>query len=123
MGWEPDRAWSGYGTPIPADELTRAKNYVALRFPGTFETTADMSRRLEDLIVFHLPEDYFSKYVQNIEEVTAAEVQRVASKYIQPARFAVVVVGDLKTIEPGIRALNLGPIKVMTVDDVFGPKP
>jgi len=109
--------------PVPADELTRAKNYVALRFPGTFETTGDMSRRLEDLIVFHLPEDYFSKYVQNIEAVTAADVQRVASKYILPSRFAVVVVGDLKTIEPGIRALNLAPIKVMTVDDVFGPKP
>jgi predicted Zn-dependent peptidase len=114
---------NGILKPIPADELTRAKNYVALRFPGTFETTGDMSRRLEDLIVFHLPEDYFSKYVQNIQAVTAADVQRVASKYILPARFAVVVVGDLKTIEPGIRALNLGPIKVKTVDDVFGPKP
>jgi zinc protease len=109
--------------PIPADELTRAKSYVALRYPGTFETTGDMSRRLEDLIVFHLPEDYFSKYVQNIEAVTAADVQRVASKYILPTRFDVIVVGDLKTIEPGIRALNVAPIKVMTVDNVFGPKP
>jgi zinc protease len=114
---------NGMLKPVPADELTRAKNYVALRFPGTFETTGDMSRRLEDLIVFHLQDDYFSKYVQNIQAVTAAEVQRVASKYIMSTRFSVVVVGDLKTIEPGIRALNLGPIKVMTVDDVFGPKP
>src|SRR5262249_28261686 len=44
--------------PIPADELARAKNYVALRFPGTFETTGDMSRRLEDMMLFHLPDDY-----------------------------------------------------------------
>jgi len=55
--------------------------------------------------------------------VTPADVQRVAQKYLNPDRFAVVVVGDDKTIEPGIRALNLGPIKKMTVDDVFGPKP
>jgi predicted Zn-dependent peptidase len=114
---------NGILKPVPADELTRANNYVALRFPGTFETSGDMSRRLEDLIVFHLQDDYFSKYVQNIQAVTAPEVQRVASKYIMPTRFSVVVVGDLKTIESGIRALNLGPIKVMTVDDVFGPKP
>jgi hypothetical protein len=33
---------------------------------------------------------------------------------------AVVIVGDRKTIEPGIRALNLGPITVLTIDDVFG---
>jgi len=35
----------------------------------------------------------------------------------------VVVVGDLKTIEPGIRTLNLGPVKVLKIDDVFGPAP
>ena len=114
---------NGILQPVPADELARAKNYVALRFPGGFETTGDISRRLEDALVYHLPDDYFSKYVQNIEAVTAADVQRVAQKYIQPAQFAVVVVGDRKVIEPGIRALNLGPIKVMTIDEVFGPKP
>jgi predicted Zn-dependent peptidase len=110
-------------TPIPSDELARAKNYVALRFPGGFETTADISRKLEDLLVYHLPEDYFSKYVQNIQAVTAGDVQRVAQKYIQPGRFVVVVVGDLKSIEPGIRALNLGTIKVLTIDEIFGPAP
>jgi zinc protease len=114
---------NGILKPVPADELERAKNYVSLRFPGTFESTGDMSRRLEDMIVFRLPDDYFSKYVPNIQAVNAADVQRVAARYILPARFAVVIVGDLKTIEPKIRALNLGPIKVMTVDDVFGPKP
>jgi zinc protease len=114
---------NGILKPVPADELARARNYVSLRYPGTFETTGDMSRRLEDMLVFHLPEDYFSKYVQNIESVTAADVQRVAQKYVLPAQFAVIVVGDRKTIEPGIRALNLGPIKIMSVDDVFGPKP
>jgi predicted Zn-dependent peptidase len=109
--------------PVPNDELARAKNYVALRFPSAFETTGDISRRLEDVLVYHLPDDYFAKYVQNIQAVTAADVQRVAQKYIQPGRFAVVVVGDLKVIEPAIRALSLGPIKVMTIDEVFGPKP
>lgn len=109
--------------PIPAEELARAKNYVALRYPSAFETTGDISRRLEDALVYNLPDDYFAKYVQSIQSVTAADVQRVAQKYIKPDHLAVVVVGDLKVIEPGVRALNLGPIKVMTIDEVFGPKP
>jgi zinc protease len=113
----------GIQKDVPSDELTRGKSYVALRFPEAFETTGDISRRLEDMLVYHLPEDYFLKYVQNIQAVTAADVQRVAQKYIQPSRFIVVVVGDLKKIEPGIRALNLGPVKVLTIDDVFGPAP
>src|SRR5262245_37254139 len=109
--------------PIPADELNRAKNYIALRFPAGFEATGDVSRRLEDALVYKLPDDYFSKYVQNIQAVTAADVQRVAQKYIQPGRFAVLVVGDRQKIESQIRPLNLGNLRVLTIDEVFGPKP
>jgi len=109
--------------PIPAEELNRAKNYVALRFPGTFETTGDMARRLEDMIVFQLPADYFAHYVERIQAVAEADTQRAAAKYIVPNRLAVVVVGDRKLIEPGIRALNLGPIKLLTLDEIFGPAP
>jgi predicted Zn-dependent peptidase len=111
------------GGTVPADELERAKNYVALRFPGGFETTADITRRLEDMLVYKLPDDYFAKYVRNIQAVTAADVRRVARKYVQTGRFAVVVAGDRATIEPGIRALSLGPIHELAIDDVFGPAP
>jgi zinc protease len=114
---------NGILKPIPAEELTRAKNYVALRYPASFETTGDISRRLEDALVYHLPDDYFSTYVQKIQAVTAADVQRVAQKYVQPGKFAVVVVGDENAIESKIQGLNLGPIKKLTVDDVFGAKP
>jgi len=55
--------------------------------------------------------------------ITGADVQRVAQKYIQPNRLAVVVTGDRKVIEPVIRTLNLGMMKVMTLDEVFGPAP
>ncbi|MGE5244798.1 MAG: M16 family metallopeptidase [Betaproteobacteria bacterium] len=114
---------TGILQPIPADELSRARHYVALRFPAGFETTGDVSRRLEEQLVYHLPDDYFAKYVDDIEGVTAADVHRVAERYIQPSRFAVVVVGDRKAIEPGIEALKLGPIKVLTLDEIFGPAP
>ena len=108
---------------VPADELARAKNYVAMRFPSGFESTGDISRRLEEVLTYRLPDDYFAKYAQNIEAITAADVQRVAKQYIQPTRLVVVVVGDRKVIEPGIRSLNLGAIKTLSIDDVFGPAP
>jgi predicted Zn-dependent peptidase len=114
---------NGMLKPVPAEELTRAKNYIALRYPGGFETTVDISRRLEDSLVYHLADDYFSTYVQKIQAVTAADVHRVAEKYIAPGRFAVVVIGDEKEIGLKIQALSLGPIRKLAVDDVFGPKP
>jgi predicted Zn-dependent peptidase len=105
------------GTPVGAEELTKAKNYLALGFPGGFETIADLSAHLEELVVYGLPDDYFDRYVSRIQAVTSAEVARAAATYIQPQRFAVVVVGDRATIEPGIRMLGLGPVRVMSVGD------
>ncbi len=114
--------FEGILKPIPANDLERAKNYVALGFPAEFETTGSISDQLAEMFVYHLPPDYFANYMANIEAVTAAEVVRVAKQYIQPARFIVVVVGDRKAIEPGIRALNLGPVKVLSVDEALGPQ-
>lgn len=107
--------------PVPAAEIDKAKNYVALGFPAEFESSGDLSRRLEELIVYQLPDDHFERYIANVQAVTAGALQRAAMTYIQPSRFAVVVVGDRKTIEPGIRALNLGPVRIMSVDEVLGP--
>ena len=113
---------NGILQPVPAEELSRAKNYVSLRFPGGFETTGDISRRLEDALVYRLRDDYFSSYVPGIQTVSQADVARVASAYVHPDQVAIVIVGDRKVIEPGIKALNLGPITVMTIDEVFEGK-
>ena len=107
--------------PIGADELGKARNYIALGFPSEFESSRDLSRRLEELVVYQLPDDYFERYVANVQAVSAEAAQKAAATYIQPARFAVVVVGDRKTIEAGIRALNLGPVRVMSVEQALGP--
>ena len=111
---------NGIQMPISADELAKAKNYVALGFPSEFETIDDLAAHLEELVVYKLPEDYFARYVPNIQAVTAPAVQKAAATYIQPKKLAIVIVGDRATIEPKIRALNLAPITVMTVDQVVG---
>lgn len=111
----------GIRMPIGADELAKAKNFIALGFPAEFETSTDLSRQLEELVVYRLPDDSFERYVPNVLAVTAAAVQQAAGRYIQPPRFAVVVVGDRRSIEPGIRALNLGPVQVMSIDEALVP--
>ena len=106
--------------PISADELAKAKNYVALSFPSEFETSEDLATHIEEQIVYKLPDDYFSRYVANIQAVTAAAVQKAAATYIQPGRFAIVIAGDRKAIEAGVAALKLGPLRVLSVNEAFG---
>ncbi|MEO8078172.1 MAG: pitrilysin family protein [Acidobacteriota bacterium] len=105
--------------PIPADELEKAKTYVALALPRSFETTENLAASLGQMFVFNLPPDYFSTFAARVRAVTAADVQRVAERHIQPDKFAVVVVGDRTVIEPRIKALNLAPITIASIDDVM----
>jgi zinc protease len=115
---------SGVVKAIPADELARARDDIALSFPKTFAATGRISSRLkalESLVVYGLPDDYYAKYAPSIQAVGSADVQRVAQQYIHPDHLTIVIVGDRKTIEPSIRALNLGPIKDVSVDEVFAP--
>jgi zinc protease len=111
---------NGIVKPVSGEELTKAKNYVALSFPSEFETSGDLSAKMEEMVIYGLSDRYFGQYVDNIQAVAAPAVQKAAETYIQPKRFAVVVVGDRKIIEPGIRALNLGPVRVMSVDEATG---
>jgi zinc protease len=106
-------------TPVPADELERARNLEALGFPAGFETTAGMAFNLMALAIYDLPETFFTAYVGRIRAVTAADVERAATQYLQPDKFAVIVVGDLKSIEKPIRDANFGPVRVLTVDEVL----
>ncbi len=103
-------------------EVAKAKNYIALSFPSEVETTGDIAVKLEDQVVYDLPDGWLDSYVSRIGTVTLEDVRRVASEYVDPAKVAVVVVGDRKKIEPEVRALNLGPVRVVSVEDVLGKR-
>ena len=105
--------------PISAGDLEKAKNYLALQLPRTFETERATASAVAQAYVYDLPADYYQAYGQHVSAVTIADVKRAADKYIQPDKFAVVIVGDRKVIESGVRALNLGPVTVIDAGGVF----
>jgi predicted Zn-dependent peptidase len=114
---------NGILEPVSDDELTRAKNFVALRFPSRFQTVAGIAGQLAQLELYDLPDGYFNEYVERVLAVTKDDVQRVAREYIDPENMAIILVGDRATIEEGVRALDLGPIDFMTIEDVLGEAP
>lgn len=97
---------------VPTAELERAKSYVALGLPRRFETTAAVASQLADLETYGLTVDFYNDYVERIMAVTADDVRRVAREHVRPEQSVVVIVGDLSTIEPGLRALELGPLEI-----------
>ncbi len=109
--------------PVTDDELSRAKNYLTLRYPENFESIGQITAQLSDLVVFKLPDNYFENYTRHIVAVTKDNVQRVAKKYLDPEKVAIIIVGDRQQIQKGVDDLKLGPTQVMTVDDVLGSAP
>jgi len=108
--------------PVSAEELERARNYLLLGYPAEFETTSQIAAKLAELVLYDLPGDFFNKYAERIRAVTVEDVQRVARAYIDPERILIVVVGDRKAIEPGLRKLGLGPPRVLSVDEILGKR-
>jgi zinc protease len=109
--------------PCSPEELTRAKNFVALRFPERFQSIGTIARQLGDLVIYDLPPDYYNNFTQRILAVTTADVRQVANQYVDPNKVVIVLVGDRSKIEAGVRALNLDPIRTLTIDEVLGPAP
>jgi len=51
-----------------------------------------------------------------VRAVRLDDVQRVANRYLDPAKMAILVVGDRKVIEPGLRSLEAVGTTVTFVD-------
>ena len=95
-----------------AAELASAKASMVSSLPGAFETTGDAVSNFSNVFVYDLGLDYYTKYPEQVNAVTAAEALVMAQKYLAPGRLIVVAVGDRSAIEPQLRKLNLGPVEV-----------
>ncbi len=71
------------------------------------------------LAFYGYPPDFLEKYKDGIEKVTAADVTRVANKYIDVSKLAIVVVGNKSEIKPALS--TLGP--VTNLDIAIPPPP
>ncbi len=108
---------------VTDDEVQRARNYLAMRFPAGFQSVAGIAQQLADVVQFGLPADDFNHFTDRVLAVTRQDVERVARKYIDPENLVIVVVGDRARIEAQVRAEELGEIRFLEVTDVFGEPP
>ena len=98
--------------PITAKELDYNKQSLIRRYPSQFETIGAISNQLSNLVVYGLPDTYFNDYISKINAVTLDDVDRVAKRYLDPSKMAIVIVGDRKVIEPGLKDLGY-PITIL----------
>jgi zinc protease len=79
--------------PVSAREIDLAKAYLIGSFPLRLDTSGKLARFLSGVEENSLGLDYPERYKERIAQVTAADVQRVAAKYLDPSTFSSVQVG------------------------------
>jgi zinc protease len=97
---------------IPPDELRGALSNLVGSFPTSVQTVQGLAQRMQTVLLYNLPLDYYSSYRERLAALTSEEVLDLARRRITPDAITVVVAGDLATIEKPIRALNLGAVEV-----------
>ncbi len=88
---------------VDNSELQDAKNYLTGTFPIRAETQGGLTNLILTQQLYGLPVDYLQTYRDRINAVTPADVKRVANKYLQPEKVAMVIVGDADEILPQVK--------------------
>jgi predicted Zn-dependent peptidase len=108
--------------PVPGDELDEAKQAIVRGLPSDFATLGQTAGQLATLVVHGLPDGYWNTYAQAVQQITAADVQRVAQKYLDPERMTLVMVGARSVVAPQLGAVPLGPLQVERISTPLLPR-
>lgn len=97
---------------VPDAELQGSVNNLVASFPASVQSVQDLAQRLQTILIYDMPIDYYETYRERLAAVGAADVASVARARLNPDALTIVVVGDLATIEAPIRARNFGTVEV-----------
>jgi zinc protease len=92
--------------PATEAELNEAKSYLVGSFVIANETPSQIAGRVLDAAKFRLPADYWAKYRDRVQAVTAADVAKAVRDHIDPARMAIVAVGNAKVFAAALDKLG-----------------
>jgi predicted Zn-dependent peptidase len=86
-------------------ELQETKDELVKAFPARFSTVNQIAAQMAALAVYDLPDNDLEAYTKKIAAVTRADVRKMAQKYLNSERLAIVVVGDQKANEGALRKI------------------
>ncbi len=105
--------------PITEDEIQRAKDAILNAFIFRLDSPDKILAERMTYEYYGYPPDWLDKFQGEIKKVTAADVKRVATKYLHEDQLAVLVVGNTKDFDKPLS--SLGPVK--QIDITIPPPP
>ncbi len=105
--------------PITDDEIQHAKDEILNAFVFRLDSPDKILAERMTYEYYGYPPDWLDKYQAEVKKVAAADVNRVAGKYLHRDQMAVLVVGNTKEFDKPLS--SLGPVK--NIDITIPPAP
>jgi len=86
--------------PVADAELSDAKSYLIGSFPSKMDSLSRRAWLMGYAEFYGLGLDYPWRYPDLIQNLTLADIQRVAEKYLHPEKCLLVVVGKKSAMPP-----------------------
>src|SRR5581483_4179145 len=99
-----------------AQEIRFAKDTLVRALPGRNETTGQVAASYADILTYGLPDDYLNNFVGEVQSLTPAQLAAASTDLVHPEALTWIVVGDLSVIEPSVRNVEIGEVKVLDTD-------
>lgn len=87
--------------PVSEAELGKAKGALMNGFPAAFASAEAVADRFATDAFQGFSETYYATYRDRVKAVTAADIQRVAKKYLPLDKLVILAVGDAQVMEAG----------------------
>ncbi len=96
---------------VSEKELEDAKNFYSGYFPSRFETPQQIATQVIYVEIYGLGDDYLKNYRKNVSNITVADIQRVAQKYLNPENLKFAVVSNAADVKAKLE--SLGSVKTV----------
>ena len=105
--------------PITDDEIKQAKDAILNAFIFRLDSPDKVLAERVTYEFYGYPSDWLDKFPVEVQKVTAADVNRVAAKYLHRDQLAVLVIGNTKEFDKPLA--SLGAVK--EIDITIPPPP
>jgi zinc protease len=98
---------------IRPDELAFMKNAIGQRDALRYESGFQKAGFIRQILYYNLPGDYTTQQNKIMNNITADEINKLAKKWLNPAKMNILLVGDKEKILPGLKKL---PYDIIELD-------
>lgn len=102
--------------PATQEELDKVLQNEILGLPGSWETIGAVGGSISEIVTYGLPDNYYDTYPDKIRNLKLTDISKAAKKLLRPEQVVWVVVGDRAKVEPTLKELGFGEVKLIDTD-------